>query len=147
MATASWALISALRTTAERLDTGARFRWTHMGACICGNLAQTVTKLSAEDLHRAALQKAGDWGQQAYDYCPTSGFPIDHVMGAMMDLGLTSDDIHHLERLSGPEVLRQLPLQQQLLNRNDRADVVLYLRTWASLLERRLEPSDCRAVA
>lgn len=140
-------LIQALRMTALRLDSGVQFRWTHMGACICGNLAQTVTRLSAADIHRAALQKAGDWGEQAYDFCPTSGLPIDHIMGTLMDLGLGPADIRHLERLSDPQVLRRLPLEQQMLNRLERNDVILYLNTWADLLEERAGRRMLQAVA
>jgi hypothetical protein len=140
-------LIQALRMTALRLDSGVQFRWTHMGACICGNLAQTVTRLSAADIHRAALQKAGDWGEQAYDYCPTSGLPIDHIMGTLMELGLGAADIRHLERLSDPQVLRRLPLEQQMLNRLERNDVILYLNTWADLLEERAGRRMLQAVA
>ncbi len=41
-------LIEALRRTAARLATGAEYRWTHMGSCNCGHLAQTVTELCRE---------------------------------------------------------------------------------------------------
>jgi adenylate kinase family enzyme len=140
-------LILALRMTALRLDSGAPFRWTHMGACICGNLAQTVTHLSAADIHRAALQKAGDWGEQAYDYCPASGLPMDHIMGTLLQLGLGPADIRHLERLSDPYVLRRLPVEQQMLNRLERSDVILYLTTWADLLQERAGHRSLQAVA
>jgi adenylate kinase family enzyme len=140
-------LILALRMTALRLDSGAPFRWTHMGACICGNLAQTVTHLSAADIHRAALQKAGDWGEQAYDYCPASGLPMDHIMGTLLQLGLGPADIRHLERLSDPYVLRRLPVEQQMLNRLERSDVILYLTTWADLLQERAGYRSLQAVA
>lgn len=140
-------LIHALRMTALRLDSGAPFRWTHMGACICGNLAQTVTHLSAAEIHRAALQKAGDWGEQAYDYCPASGLPMDHIMGTLLQLGLGPSDIRHLERLSDPTVLRRLPLEQRMLNRLDRGDVVVYLNAWADLLEERAAHRTLQAVA
>jgi hypothetical protein len=140
-------LIQALRMTALRLESGVPFRWTHMGACICGNLAQTVTQLSAADIHRAALQKAGDWGEQAYDYCPTSGLPMDHIMGTLLNLGLGAADIRHLERLSDPHVLRRLPLEQQMLSRLERDDVVLYLYTWADLLQERAGRRLLQAVA
>ena len=140
-------LILALRMTALRLDSGAPFRWTHMGACICGNLAQTVTHLSAADIHRAALQKAGDWGEQAYDYCPASGLPMDHIMGTLLQLGLGAADIRHLERLSDPYVLRRLPVEQQMLNRLERSDVILYLTTWADLLQERAGRRSLQAVA
>ncbi|MFT4703868.1 MAG: hypothetical protein ACI81R_001563 [Bradymonadia bacterium] len=128
-------LILALRTTAARLAGGARFQWTHMGACICGNLVQTITEVDPAELHEIALQRAGDWGQQAYDYCPSSGLPIDHVFARLTEIGLQAQDIGHLERLNHPRVLEALGGRRQVLNHRDRNDVVRYLETWAILLE------------
>ncbi len=130
-------LIAALRTTARRLESGADYRWTHMGSCNCGHLAQTLTRLPKEEIHRLALERSGDWGEQAREYCPTSGFPMDHVLAVLFDVGLTRDDVWYLERLSDPEVLRRLPLGERHLDHRRRRDVVRYLRTWASLLEDR----------
>lgn len=133
-------LIEALRATAGRLESGASYRWTHMGMCNCGHLAQTVTGHRKEELHRMALEKAGDWSQQVVDYCPTSGFPMDHVITSLLDLGLTQSDLRHLEWLSDPAILRRVPAdrragQGRYLDRRRRSDVVLYLRTWADQLE------------
>ncbi|MEM8964472.1 MAG: hypothetical protein AAGD38_23500, partial [Acidobacteriota bacterium] len=100
-------LIEALRSTARRLENGAEYRWTHMGSCNCGHLAQTVTKLSRAEIHRMALEKAGDWQRQVIDHCPTSGYPMDHVIAALLDLGLNREDLARLERLSSTEVLRR----------------------------------------
>lgn len=130
-------LIEALRSTAKRLSGGTAYRWAHMGMCNCGQLAQTVTLHSKEELHRMALQKAGDWGQQAMEYCPDSGLPMDHVIGTMLDLGLTREDLRHLERLSDPSVLARLPIGERHLDQRSRDDVVTYMRLWADLLEER----------
>ena len=109
-------LIEALRRTASRLEAGADYRWTHMGSCNCGHLAQTVTCLPREEIHRLALEKAGDWGEQARQYCPTSGYPIDHVLTTLFDLGLARDDVWHLEPLSDPDVLRRRPVGERDLD-------------------------------
>ena len=130
-------LIAALRATARRLEAGARYRWTHMGSCNCGHLAQTLTRLPREAIHRLALERAGDWGEQAREYCPSSGYPMDHMLAVMLDAGLSRDDIWHLERLSDPEVLRRLPAGERHLDQRRREDVVIYLRIWADLLEDR----------
>ena len=139
-------LIAALRATAHRLESGARYRWTHMGRCNCGHLAQTLTRLAPEEIHRLALERAGDWGEQAREYCPTSGYPMDHVLAVMLDAGLTRNDVWHLERLSDPEVLRRLPRGERCLDQRHRDDVVRYLRAWSDLLEddwaRSREPSE-----
>lgn len=138
MARATPELIRVLRDTAARIRDGARFQWTHMGACILGNMAQTVTSLSAEEIHRLALQKAGDWGEQARTYCPQSGFPMDHIIGTLVDLGLTREDIDQLERLTGRLVLKRFPSSERLLDRRNPEDVVRYLEAWADMLEEEL---------
>ncbi|MFK7984864.1 MAG: hypothetical protein AB8I08_02460 [Sandaracinaceae bacterium] len=128
-------LIEALRTTAARLESGGDYRWTHMGACNCGHLAQTVTHLDRATIHRIALQRAGDWGEQAVEHCPASGLPIDHVIDRMLDIGLELSDIPRLERLQDPRVIRRLPFGQRELAFRKREDVTLYMRTWADLLD------------
>ncbi len=143
MARATAELVYALRATAARLRDGARFQWTHMGACICGNLVQTICDIDSAQLHRIALQRAGDWGQQAYDTCPSSGLPIDHVFDRLAELGLDAQDIGDLERLRNPEVIHHLfgSLQYELDHR-DRGDVIRYLVAWAELLEARDLPAQ-----
>lgn len=131
------ALIEALIATAARLESGASYQWGHLGACNCGHLAQTITRLSPAQIHAAALRRAGDWADQAVEYCPDSGFPIDHILDKMMELGLNRDDIRHLERLSDRRVLARMGDRRLTLRRNSREDVVAYMRAWASLLSER----------
>lgn len=107
-----------------------------MGACNCGHLAQTVTRLNAEDIRRYALERKGEWAEQGLEYCPASGYPMDAILTALFDLGLSSDDLASLERLSDPSVLRRLPVELRTrLSYRDREHVVLYMRTMADLLE------------
>lgn len=142
MARPTVGLIEALRRTVWRLEGNAHFYWSHQGACICGNVAQVVTQLSAADIHRQALEKAGDWGEHAYDYCATSRYPIDHILEALFDLGLNRDDIYHLERLSDPKVLATLPASRRDLERTKRQDAIDYLRALADQLESQLPASE-----
>ncbi|MBX2814272.1 MAG: hypothetical protein KTR25_20860 [Myxococcales bacterium] len=131
-------LIDALRETAQRLEDGAPYAWTHMGACNCGHLAQTLTALSAAEIHAIALEKEGDWHDQVIEHCPTSGLPMDYLITELLGQGLTRDNLAHLERLSDPEILRQLPVRERNLSFRVRADVVKYLRVMANYLEHRL---------
>jgi hypothetical protein len=132
-------LIQALRSTAQRLASQAPYQWGHMGSCNCGHLAQTITKLSQADIHARALQRYGDWEQQLTDYCPTSGLPIDQTIAEMLALGFSHQDLAQLERLTNPAVRAALPWERrQALRHNQRDDVVLYLLTWADLLEQQL---------
>ncbi|MET0344229.1 MAG: hypothetical protein ABW252_24650 [Polyangiales bacterium] len=133
MARATIQLIQALRTTAARLERGADYRWSHFGQCNCGNLAQTISKLSPREVYEAAFCRAGDWGEQARDFCPSSGYPIDYLLEKLFDLGMEPSDVRHLERLSDDRVLKRLGTS--FLQHNRRENVVPYMRAWADLLE------------
>ncbi|MEL7367499.1 MAG: hypothetical protein AAFN74_01210 [Myxococcota bacterium] len=135
-------LIEALRTSADRIERGAEYSWTHMGSCNCGHLVQSLTHRSKAEIHRMALQKAGDWGQQAVDHCPVSGYPIDHIITTMIEAGMTHQDIYELERLANRDVLAALPAGHRRLDYRERDDVVVYMRAWAEYLEQRLTPSE-----
>ncbi|HAN31119.1 MAG TPA: hypothetical protein DCQ06_05925 [Myxococcales bacterium] len=141
MATVSSELIVALRTTAARLDSRVRYQWTHMGACNCGHLAQTVTELDQATIHRIALERAGDWGEQVVEYCPASGLPIDHVITSLLELGLSTSDLRHLERLSDRDILSQCETDTGWLDHRRRSHVVHYLRVWAGMLQAEFERS------
>ena len=139
MAYASHRLIDALRATAQKLSRDdAVYRWTHMGACNCGHLAQHITRLSAAELRRLSQEKAGEWADQALEYCPTSLVPMDQVLGALLGIGLLPEDIGHLERLSDKRILRRLPPEERYLDFRLKDDVVTYLTTWAEDLEAQL---------
>lgn len=138
MARPSRTLIAALRVTAARLASGARYQWTHQGACNCGHLAQTLTRRSRDEIHRLAIEKAGDWGEHALEHCPTSVYPIDHVLSEMLEAGLELSDVTELERLSDRDVLRRMPDGGRDVDHRRREDVVRYLEAWAELLEERL---------
>lgn len=140
MARASVALVAALRSTAARLAAQATYSWGHLGMCNCGHLVQTLCALPPASIHAIALERTGDWEQLANDYCPTSGYAIDDVIGALLDAGLCTRDIGHLEKLDDPRVLAALAGGHRWLRRNVREDVVAYMTTWAGLLEAEREP-------
>ncbi len=136
MAHANVELIQALRRTAQKLAQGVAYQWGHMGSCNCGNLAQELTKLSKAQIHEFAMQGRGDWREQVEEFCPTSGLPMDLLIADMLNYGLTTSDLQHLERLSDKQVLARIPLERRnTLMHNRRDDVVLYLETWATMLE------------
>jgi predicted Co/Zn/Cd cation transporter (cation efflux family) len=136
MAHANAALINALRRTAKKLAKGAAYQWGHMGSCNCGNLAQELTQLTKAEIHQFAMQGRGDWREQVEEYCSTSGLPMDLLIADLLNYGLTTTDLQHLERLSDPKVLARIPLEiRHSLLHNNRADVVLYMSEWARLLE------------
>ena len=136
MAKANPELIAALRRTSGNLEKNAPYQWGHMGSCNCGHLAQELTHLSKKEIHGRALRsRSGDWNEQLIDYCPTSELPLDEVISEMLIAGLDREDLMHLEKLSDPKILSLLPSDQRYLYHNKRADVILYLETWAKMLE------------
>lgn len=136
MARVSANLIAAFRRTIHKLKHNAPYQWGHMGACNCGNLAQELTQLTKGEIHQYALEKSGDWNDQLIDYCPTSGYPMDLMISKMIESGLTIDELKHLERLSDQKILANIPLaRRHHLKKNVKEDVILYLETWASMLE------------
>lgn len=138
MAKANVKLIQALRNTAKQLEQADNYQWGHMGSCNCGFLAQEISKLSKDQIHSRAMQKYGDWNDQLNDYCPTSGMLMDDLITEMLNVGLDTDDLKHLEKLSDTNVLRRLPLEERHLSHNYKSDVVKYIKTWVSLLEEQL---------
>jgi len=128
-------LAEALRDTAQRLNSGVYYQWTNQGACNCGHLAQTLTTRSRAEIHAMALEKAGDWREHVVDYCATSRYPIDHIITTMLDAGLSRRDLSDLERLRSIAVRARLPDGRRSLDYRKREDVILYMQTWADLLD------------
>ena len=165
MARASVRLIIALRQTAERLtEPSVTYRWSSFAHCNCGQLAQTITQLSPDEIQERAMRREGDWGTQANEFprpdygnrpaldegawepesigvCRATGTRLDSILEAMLQLGLEAHDIANLERLSDPDVRRRLGTNTQHFAHYERDNVIAYLNAWADLLEARLEGS------
>jgi hypothetical protein len=167
MARASAELVFALRATAARLvGDDVTYRWSSFAHCNCGHLAQTITGLGPTEIQQRAMRREGDWGRQARDCasrtfpefdfgdrpaldegawepenvgaCMATGAPLDEVLAQMYALGLTSEDVGHLERLSDRHVRRRLGTHKEDFAHHERHNVIAYLRAWADLLEAQL---------
>ena len=109
MAIPNLALVDILRETADRIEAGADYQWSHFGKCNCGHLAQTATRLSAVQIHRNAFCRFAEWSEIPDDFCPQTGVLIDRVVDTLFELGINASDLRHLEDLTDGEVLRNLP--------------------------------------
>lgn len=154
MAKPNRVLIELLRTTADRVESGAGYSWGHAGKCNCGHVAQTATGLSAGEIHRRMVARAhtaklarGEWSEHAAAYCGDSGMDVEFIFEALFEVGLKSQDISHLEYLSDPRVLEYLPGGRRRLQRSNRADAVAYLRAWAGRLDDALPPITRESVS
>lgn len=131
-------LIEALQHTAQRLRDGVAYAWGNHGACNCGNLLQVVTRFTKQEILRYAHSGIGEWTELAADYCSITGVPVDMMISALQDIGLTPTDIHNIEYLEDKEVLNHLPGGFRWLKRNQREDVIVYMETFAALLQQKL---------
>ncbi len=131
-------LINALRLTAVNLRNGAYHSWGHHGACNCGNLVQSVTNFTKDEILQYAHTCTGEWTELAIEFCPTTNVPLSLVFNRLEKIGLTPTDIHHIEYLSDKEVLEQLPSGFRWLKRNKREDAIDYFEAFANLLEEQL---------
>lgn len=138
MAYPNLTLIGALRQAAKNLESGAPYAWGHHGACNCGHVLQVVTHLTKEEILRHAHTGIGEWTEIAEDYCAVSSAPAYLLVAKLEAIGLTPTDIHCLEYLQDRSVLEALPGGFRWLQKNVRADVVLYFQTFAQLLEDKL---------
>ncbi len=131
-------LVNVLRETATRLRNGAHYAWGHHGACNCGNLLQTVTKLTQGEILKYAHTGIGEWTELAIDFCPISNAPLILIFKKLEEIGLTPTDIHHIEYLSDREVLNNLANGFRWLKRNNKHDAIEYFLAFANLLEEKL---------
>jgi hypothetical protein len=132
-------LITALRATADRLELGATYQWAHFGACNCGQLVQTVTRLSPAEIHAASACELLEWSEIPEDYCVGTGLRLEFMLDRLREFGLDRVDLRHIEDLSDPRVLHALPGGHQFLERNQREHVILYFRALAHVLAEDLE--------
>lgn len=128
-------IIQLLRTTATRLDNGARYEWGHMGRCNCGHLVQTLTELSDRQIAESVDHQLDEWSEHAKTYCAQTGSLVDDLFAALANVGFSHRDVIALENLTDPRVLKLLNSQGQRLRRNHAPDVALYMRTLAEVIE------------
>jgi hypothetical protein len=138
MAQATLELINALRLTADNLRKGAYHSWGHHGACNCGNLVQSVTKFTKEEILEYAHTGTGEWTELAIEFCPATNAPLTLVFNKLEQIGLTPTDIHHIEYLTDREVLEQLSGGFRWLKRNKKEDAIDYFEAFADVLEDKL---------
>jgi hypothetical protein len=131
-------LINALRKTASRLASGAKYEWGHMGRCNCGHLVQTVTKMTDTEIARSVDFVLDEWSEYAKDYCEGTSHKVDDLFVILQNIGFSYQDVIHLENLSDTHVLDRLEGGRRYLQRNQVEDVALYMNTLAGMLEEEL---------
>ena len=132
-------LIDALLETSDRLEQpDTEYQWGHMGQCNAGHLIQTLTGMSSYEIVESIDFKYDEWSEHATDYCSKTGHKVDDIFYAISQYGLTHEDIVKLENLSHTKILNNLDGGFRYLSRNEKSDVVAYMRSYADLLKKEL---------
>lgn len=129
-------LIKALRETADRLSKGAKYEWGHMGRCNAGHLIQTLTGMSDFEIVKSIDFEMDEWTEHAQEFCAGSSTKTEDIFASIQQTGLDYQDIIHLENLSDKMVLKNLKGGFRYLKKNERDDVVEYMKSLAETLEK-----------
>ncbi|KXB97091.1 MAG: hypothetical protein AA908_08565 [Chlorobi bacterium NICIL-2] len=147
-------LIAALESAADALDRGERYEWGHVGRCAVGHVVQRLALMSDREIFAAFERTVGQWREHAAEYfdaavgdeplaatesqrewCATAGTPLAEIYRLFHAAGVDSAAIGHMEFLSDPRVLAEIPPPKRWkLRRSDPHDAALYLRTYARVL-------------
>ena len=131
-------LVKYIRETATRLETGVEYQWGHQGQCNCGHIVQTITNLTPSEIYHRVIQTTGEWSEFANDFCPGTNLEVEQILDTLKNQGLSRDDIKNLEYLSDESILSRLPGGKRYLEKNNREHAILYMNTWANLLEEKI---------
>lgn len=135
MAKPSLELIDPLRKAAKNIaEDKESYNWKAIGACNCGSLVQVVTNYTAKEISNFGIKKYGDWQSISLLYDKNSGYEIDNIITKLLEKGLDLQDFTYLENLSCPKVLTYMG-ENIVLKRDDPDDAILYLNSWAEMLE------------
>lgn len=138
MAKPSLQLIDALRKSARLIaDDKDSYNWKAIGACNCGNLVQVVTNYDAKEISTFGIKKHGDWQSISHLYDKDSGYEIDNIITVLLNMGMELEDFAYLENLNNEEVISYIG-NDVYLTRDDADHAILYLNSWAEMLEEKL---------
>lgn len=121
-------LIAALESAADALDRGERYEWGHVGRCAVGHVVQRLASMSDREIFAAFERTVGQWREHAAEYfdaavgdeplattesqrdwCATAGTPLAEIYRLFHAAGVDSAAIGHMEFLSDPRVLAEIP--------------------------------------
>ena len=138
MARSSLQLIDALKSAAKKIsDDKDSYNWRAIGACNCGNLVQAVTNYNAKEISNFGIKKHGDWQSISLLYNKDGDYEIDIIIKNLLDMGILLEDFAYLENLNCPKVLSYIGGNVNL-KKDEADDAVLYLNSWANMLEEEL---------
>tara|TARA_B100001758_G_C18114110_1_gene455211 strand:+ start:177 stop:674 length:498 start_codon:yes stop_codon:yes gene_type:complete len=134
-------LVLVIQETISRLELeDCEYQWTNQGKCNCGHIIQTVTGKTSASIHKIALNSQGEWTDHAKNFCVSSGLHVDILIEELLKIGISLDQIPHLEYLSSPKITRYIPNKMLPLNHKSKEDFIFYLQTWKKVLKKEIAP-------
>ena len=128
-------LINVIKVATESLQSGSTpYQWGHLGQCNVGHLVQAMTGMSGSEIVRSIDHDMNEWTEFAKGICPRTKHKVEDLFETMRKLGFSRQDVIHLENLSDMRVLKNLPGGFRYLRRNQKEDVIEYLRSMAELI-------------
>ena len=134
-------LIDALRTTADKIESGEwDNNWGTPGQCNCGLLARSVlgeplnfdVAMGSWNYTLQDVRKGSNWTYET-PVCQSTGLTLAEIADILNGIGLKDEDLAQLEYLENEAIIEAMdPL---VLDYHKDEHVVEYLRTWADLLE------------
>lgn len=169
-------LIEALERVVYNLKNGTLYyKWSHQNSCNCGVVVQSLLKLGLTEFYQKTessyifdnktLAKYmgievedthATWKNAAAVYCPITGIPTQEIFKELYELGLTNEDINHLEFMTNEAILeksgiitrnkKKFSLKNFFRSKNNNSisegkyytkkeNLILYLSSWVKILK------------
>jgi hypothetical protein len=148
-------LSKALRQTADLIESGAySYDWTQPHQCNCGLLVRTLANVTSNELQdinlkltpkqNKALDITMEWSNVAERYCTASGLSEIFIFKKLFEAGMTFKDIHELEFMSNPEILKASKAVEKVDYKN-KQNLIAYLWNWANIIDEKLDAQEKQA--
>ena len=148
-------LQQALRETATQITSeDSRYNWEHVCSCNCGSLVCNLLDIDPRKLlfafngiaqefvkRNSACPTYTQLALHRAETCHVTKLPLDDLFRMLYDAGLSYDDIHELEFLCNPEVLKRLGYEDVPPQKNggkyhrQAANTAAYMNEWADMLD------------
>lgn len=122
--------------TLQRSAEQQRGDWSEQAIFHEREVAASAAPLLPPDYGDRLALDEGAWEPEAIESCAVTDIPMTTVLARLTAVGLTAEDLVHLERLSDPNVRRMLGTNTREFHYASRENLVAYLDAWALLLER-----------
>lgn len=122
------------------------YNWGRYENCNCGIVTQGLLNMSPDDIQRHMTNNKNSrlipgaffgWSTQVQHFCSITGITNDKIFKSLFKVGLSTDDIIHLEYLSDKKILKRAKIWTFLTPNyhKKKKNLIKYLRAWIDILE------------